>query len=277
VHFSAPKRTTGEVRCPQRFQRRVPRDSRRARTGRASERRGLRAPIAVVLLPVRVRHGSPAVVPIVEGYGGAPSGARVALGACGDGAARPRPRRPQPGDEEGRAGDPLTLYSKAEALAALGKDPGGDAFRFQSLVERAHPGVRFEWKAISRAIAENLEVLPETYDCRSTRLQAGFRRDLLAFARQIVLTDRLGSTSARQVLEEHPAVARVRSRSHRPQASRAGAGREQVDRGQPLLLEVRVRPLGRPGRHRAARGRPVRAAGVPPRGRGLPRPRPSTC
>jgi methyl coenzyme M reductase gamma subunit len=63
--------------------------------------------------------------------------------------------------------------------------------------------VRFEWKAISRAIAENLEVLPETYDCRSTHLQAGFRRDLLAFARQIVLTDPLGSTSARQVLEEH--------------------------------------------------------------------------
>lgn len=96
----------------------------------------------------------------------------------------------------------FTLYSKAEALAALGKD-GGDAFRFQSLVERAHPDVRFDWKAISRAIAENLEVLPDTYDYRSTRLQAGFRRDLLAFARQIVLTDPLGSSSARQVVDEH--------------------------------------------------------------------------
>jgi tetratricopeptide (TPR) repeat protein len=97
----------------------------------------------------------------------------------------------------------FTLYSKGEALAALGKDPGGDAFRFQSLVERAHPDVRFEWKAISRAIAENLEVLPETYDYRSTRLHAGFRRDLLAFARQIVLTDPLGSTAARQLVDEH--------------------------------------------------------------------------
>jgi tetratricopeptide (TPR) repeat protein len=97
----------------------------------------------------------------------------------------------------------FTLYSKAEALAVLGKDADGDAFRFQSFVERAHPDVRFDWKAISRAIAENLEVLPETYDYRSTRLQADFRRDLLAFARQVVLTDPLGSTAARQVLEEH--------------------------------------------------------------------------
>ena len=96
----------------------------------------------------------------------------------------------------------FTLYSKGEALAAIGKD-GGDAFRFQSLVEHAHPDVRFDWKAISRAIAENLDVLPETYDYRSTRLQAGFRRDLLAFARQVVLTDPLGSTSARQVMDEH--------------------------------------------------------------------------
>lgn len=96
----------------------------------------------------------------------------------------------------------FTLYSRGEALAAIGKD-GGDAFRFQSLVEHAHPDVRFDWKAISRAISENLDVLPGTYDYRSTRLQAGFRRDLLAFARQVVLTDPLGSTSARQVVDEH--------------------------------------------------------------------------
>ncbi len=37
--------------------------------------------------------------------------------------------------------------------------------------ERAHPGVRFDWKVILRAIEENLEVLPETYDYRSTRLR----------------------------------------------------------------------------------------------------------
>jgi tetratricopeptide (TPR) repeat protein len=96
----------------------------------------------------------------------------------------------------------FTLYSKAEAMAALGRD-GGDAFRFQSLVQSAHPDVRFDWKAISRAIAKDIDVLPETYDYRTIRLQAGFRRDLLAFARQVVLTDPLSSTAARQVLEEH--------------------------------------------------------------------------
>lgn len=96
----------------------------------------------------------------------------------------------------------FTLYSKAEALAALGRD-GGDTFRFQSLVEHAHPDVRFDWKAISQAIAENLEVLPENYDYRSTRLLAGFRRDLLAFARQVVLLDPLGSTAAQQLVDDH--------------------------------------------------------------------------
>jgi tetratricopeptide (TPR) repeat protein len=96
----------------------------------------------------------------------------------------------------------FTIYSKGEAAAALGEGAGGDASRFRSLVERAHPDVRFDWKAISSAIAENLEVLPETYDYCSTRLHAAFRRELLAFTRQIVLTDPLDSAAARQLVDE---------------------------------------------------------------------------
>ncbi len=96
----------------------------------------------------------------------------------------------------------FTIYSKGEAMAALGRGAEGDASRFQSLVEHAHPDVRFDWRAISRAIAENLEVLPETYDYPSTRLGAAFRRELLAFTRQIVLTDPLGSAAARLLVDE---------------------------------------------------------------------------
>jgi len=97
----------------------------------------------------------------------------------------------------------FTLYSKGEALAAIGKGAGGGAFRFQSLVEHAHPDVRFDWKAIFRAIDEHLDVLPETYDYRPARLRSGFRRDLLAFARQVVLTDPLDGSAARQLVDEH--------------------------------------------------------------------------
>ncbi len=96
----------------------------------------------------------------------------------------------------------FTIYSKGEAMAALGKGADGDAARFQSLVEHAHPDVRFNWKAISRAIAENLEVLPETYDYRSTRLRAAFRRELLAFTRQLVLAVPLDSAAARLLVDE---------------------------------------------------------------------------
>ena len=97
----------------------------------------------------------------------------------------------------------FTLYSKAEALDALGKGAAGDGFRFRSLVEHAHPGVRFGWKVILRAIEENLAVLPETYDYRATRLRGAFRGELLSFARQLMLTNPHDSTASRQLIEEH--------------------------------------------------------------------------
>lgn len=97
----------------------------------------------------------------------------------------------------------FTLYSKGEALAALGKDEGADAFRFRSLVEHANPDVRFDWEAISRAIAENLEALPETYDYRPARLRAAFRRELLALTRQLVMSDPMESTATRQLVDDH--------------------------------------------------------------------------
>ncbi len=96
----------------------------------------------------------------------------------------------------------FTLYSREEALAAVGKGVAEDAARFRHLVERAHPQVRFDWKAISRAIEESLDVLPATYDYRSTRLRSAFHRDLLAFTRQLVLADPLGSSAARQLVDD---------------------------------------------------------------------------
>lgn len=97
----------------------------------------------------------------------------------------------------------FTLYSKGEALAALGKGADADASRFRSLVEHANPDIRFDWEAISRAIAENLEALPDTYDYRPARLRGAFRRELLAFTRQLVMSDPLESTATRQLVDDH--------------------------------------------------------------------------
>ena len=97
----------------------------------------------------------------------------------------------------------FTVYSKAEALEALGKGEKGGAFRFRSLLESSHPTIQFDWKEILRGIEANLEVLPETYDYRSTRLRAGFREDLLSFARQIILADPQMLAASSQLLSEH--------------------------------------------------------------------------
>jgi tetratricopeptide (TPR) repeat protein len=97
----------------------------------------------------------------------------------------------------------FTVYSKAEALEALGKGEEGGAHRFRSLLESSHPTIRFDWKEIHRGIEANLAILPETYDYRSTRLRGRFREDLLSFARQIILADPEMLVASSRVLSEH--------------------------------------------------------------------------
>lgn len=97
----------------------------------------------------------------------------------------------------------FTLYSKAEALEALGKGEKDGAFRFRSLIESSHPTLRFDWKEILRSIEANLDVLPETYDYRSARLRSAFREELLGFARQIILADPQMLAASSQLISEH--------------------------------------------------------------------------
>ena len=97
----------------------------------------------------------------------------------------------------------FTLYSKAEALEALGKSDPTTAERFRSLLEQSHPAIRFDWKEIRQGIEATLETLPETYDYRSTRLRGHFREDLLRFAKQLILADPETLASSSQLLSEH--------------------------------------------------------------------------
>ncbi|MCU7905938.1 MAG: tetratricopeptide repeat protein [Candidatus Thiodiazotropha sp. (ex Epidulcina cf. delphinae)] len=85
----------------------------------------------------------------------------------------------------------FTLYSKAEALEAIGRGSGGKegGHRFRSLLEREYPGIRFNWDKVRQGIEENLEHLPDLYQYRQSRCPGQFREDLIGFARQLILTD----------------------------------------------------------------------------------------
>ena len=97
----------------------------------------------------------------------------------------------------------FTLYSKPEALEALGRGTKGGGDRFRQLLEEQHPDLEFNWKKIRRTIQEHLGVLPDRYEYRSQRLRAHFRDDLCRFTRQLILADPQDLQSAADVIQEH--------------------------------------------------------------------------
>jgi tetratricopeptide (TPR) repeat protein len=97
----------------------------------------------------------------------------------------------------------FTLYSKGEVLEAVGRGTKGGAERFRHLLEREHPDVKFNWKAIRRALEKDLDALPTSYAYRPERLRGRFRADLCAFARQLMLADPQDLMSAAHLIQEH--------------------------------------------------------------------------
>lgn len=99
----------------------------------------------------------------------------------------------------------FTLYSRPEALEAIGRGSPDERHQFRALVEDAFPKLRFDWRGIERGIAANLDVLPETYEYRTTRLLSRFRSDLCAFAKQLIVADPNSLLSAGQTIDAHRA------------------------------------------------------------------------
>lgn len=97
----------------------------------------------------------------------------------------------------------FTLYSKPEALDAIGRGESGADHRFKVLLDRQYPGIAFDWKAIRRRIAENLDALPDSYEHGDARLRGEFGRDLRAFAKQLLVTDPQDLVSAAEVINTH--------------------------------------------------------------------------
>ncbi len=79
----------------------------------------------------------------------------------------------------------FTLYSQPEAREAI----GGSASRFESLLEQAHPELRFDWKRIRKEIERLTAQLPERFDYDEARQAGRFREAMRAFARQLMLAD----------------------------------------------------------------------------------------
>ncbi len=97
----------------------------------------------------------------------------------------------------------FTIYSRAEALAALGKSDSAAEGRFRMMLERSHPGIHFDWKEVHRGIEENLATLPQSYDYAATRLRGRFREDLLAFTKQLILADPSMLAASSQLVSAH--------------------------------------------------------------------------
>ena len=107
--------------------------------------------------------------------------------------------------ETGKVGQRIlfTLYSKAEALEALGRRGDASVHRFRDLLERQYPNIWFNWKKIHQGISDNLEVLPDLYKYKEERLQKHFRQDLFAFAKQLLLADPQVLVSAAGLIRDH--------------------------------------------------------------------------
>jgi tetratricopeptide (TPR) repeat protein len=97
----------------------------------------------------------------------------------------------------------LTLYSKAEARAALGEDAGDSAHLLEQLLANRHPELRLDWKRLRKQIKAELAVLPDTYDHDDVRRVNRFRGDLVAFARQLMITDPQWLLPANRLIQEH--------------------------------------------------------------------------
>src|SRR3989338_9909219 len=97
----------------------------------------------------------------------------------------------------------FTLYSKAEALEALGRRNGHGSAPFRSLLESQYPEIRFNWKTIGQAISANIDVLPNLYEYKGAHLHHRFRKELCAFVRQLILADPQDLMSAAELIQKN--------------------------------------------------------------------------
>lgn len=93
----------------------------------------------------------------------------------------------------------FTLYSKGEALAALGRE-GEGTWRLKRMLSRRYPEIRFDWARIQAGIQERMQALPDSYAYRTGQLLGRFRLNLVSLVQQLELADPQSMYSAAQLL-----------------------------------------------------------------------------
>ena len=97
----------------------------------------------------------------------------------------------------------FTLYSKAEALEAIGKTAAKRDWQFQRLLQNQYPDIRFDWGRINKQIGEKMGNLPDLWEYGNSRLRRGFRKGVVDFVRHLLLADPQMLTSSRELIQEH--------------------------------------------------------------------------
>jgi len=97
----------------------------------------------------------------------------------------------------------FTFFSKAEAHRAMGRGGKDHSRYFQNLLQDEHPTIKFNWKAITKGIADNIDVLPDLAQYREERLAANFKDSLHAFTRELVQADPQALLPSTKLLQEY--------------------------------------------------------------------------
>lgn len=100
----------------------------------------------------------------------------------------------------------MTLHSKAEALAALGRTSQLPGRPFKVWMQERYPEIRFSWPKLEAAIDELKNELPDIAKSREARSVGGFSDALGSFARHILEADPQVLDSAREVIESNRVV-----------------------------------------------------------------------
>ena len=97
----------------------------------------------------------------------------------------------------------FTLYSRPEALEALGRGTKGGGDRFRQLLEEHIRISSSTGRRSGRPSRSTSTCCRTATSTRSQRLRASFRDDLCAFTRQLILADPQDLESAAHVIQEH--------------------------------------------------------------------------
>ena len=97
----------------------------------------------------------------------------------------------------------FVIYSKAEALAILGRGEVGGGRLFERLMERANPELRFNWPRIRKQVEDQMHALPDLWEYRDNRLRDGLRTSLRQFAKALMQASPQHNISSARLLAEH--------------------------------------------------------------------------